>query len=462
MIAHKSYVENMITKAKSSSKLLLVLGIFAFLTFYLPKYANADQIADQKEDLRNQLSQVEAEIADLENNIATTKKTQRTLEGDLSILTNEINKIYLEQKAIDLTIKELAEEITYKNKEIGDLSIELDQKRGLLEEAIKELDEFDRISWLELLLKGGNMSDFFSQVQNIYNIQKKVNIFIQSIDQIKGSLETEKTAYEDQKKENEQLKSLRSIQQSSLERKKTEKNTLLAKTKGDQKKYSAALSVSQKEIQTIKQQLYKLESVGVAMSFEEAYGYAKFVGEKTGVRPAFILGIFQVESRMGTYVGGGNWYKDMYQCYIKLGKRSRAEAEKNAFFAITDSLGLDPDAMPVSKEPYYGCGGAMGAGQFLPTTWLGYKNQVASLTGHNPPSPWNVEDAFTATSIKLAGNGANSQTAAGERKAAGMYIAGARWQSSVARNYSNQVLEWADFYQDQINKIESGPVALNK
>ena len=438
-----------ITLLKRSSKLIMMLGIFVFVV----NAAHAETTDQQKADLRNQISDIEAQIQEYDTKINETKKEQNSLKREVSLLENQIYKQQLEIKAINLSLQEVEENMTEKNQEILDLDAELDQKKSLLEEAILELDKYDKVSWFDLILKGGNISDILGQVQSIYQIQRQVNAFIQSIDTLKGSLESEKSNLNDKKRDLVRLQSLNSLQRSSLESKKTEKNKLIQETKGNEQKYQNLKKLSAKEITTIKQQLYKLESVGVAMSFEEAYEKAKFAGEKTGIRPAFILGIFQVESRMGTYVGGGNWQKDLYQCYINLGKRSRAEQEKKAFLEITSSLGLNPDSMPVSKKPYYGCGGAMGAAQFLPSTWLGYKNQIMSLTGHNPPSPWNIEDAFVASSILLSNNGANSQTTAGEREAAGRYIAGGNWKKSVAQSYARQVLEWADFYQGQIDAI---------
>ncbi len=435
---------------KKSSKFILILGIFAF-TF---NTAHAQENTEQKkEELRNQLSKIEAQIQEYDSKIYKIKKEQNSLKKEVRVLDNQIYKQQLEIKAINLSLLETESEIKEKNQEITDLDKELSKKRALLQEAILELDNYDKISWFEILLNGGNISDILGQIQSIYQLQKEVNIFIKNIDSLKENLELEQNSLKERKRDIERLQSLNSIQRESLKRKKINKNILIKKTKGSERRYKKLKKLSSKEIQTIKQQLYKLESVGISMSFEEAYQKAKFAGGKTGIRPAFLLGIFQVESRMGTYIGGGNWQKDLYQCYINLGKRSRAEREKNAFLEITSSLGLNPDSMPVSRKPNYGCGGAMGAAQFLPSTWLGYKKQIMSLTGNNPPSPWNIEDAFVASSILLSNNGANTRTIAGERKAAAKYIAGSRWKRSVAQRYASQVLEWAEFYQNQINAI---------
>jgi len=34
----------------------------------------------------------------------------------------------------------------------------------------------------------------------------------------------------------------------------------------------------------------------------------------------------------------------------------------------------------------------MGPAQFIPSTWMGYKDKVAALTGKNPPNPWDIRD----------------------------------------------------------------------
>jgi membrane-bound lytic murein transglycosylase B len=178
------------------------------------------------------------------------------------------------------------------------------------------------------------------------------------------------------------------------------------------------------------------------MTLEEALAHAEFAASKTGVRPAFLLAVLKKESSWGTNVGTGFWKSDMHP-------RDHA-----AFMAICQELNFDPNTMPVSRKPSYGWGGAMGPAQFLPSVWQSYKSRIADLTGHNPPNPWNIDDAFTASAIKLSNNGASGKTYNTEWKAAMLYFAGSRWNKAVYRFYGDSVMEFASTLQQQIDAIK--------
>jgi len=249
----------------------------------------------------------------------------------------------------------------------------------------------------------------------------------------------EKENLEADKAEQEQLKRIQSRQKTDLGNSKKQKQKLLDQTKGQEKTYQQLLSKAREDLDKIRNQPYNL-AMGFKMTFEEALKSATPAAQLTGVRAAFLMAILKIESDWGGNVGTGNWRTDMHS------------RDFNAFEMITSALGLNPDSTPVSKKPYYGWGGAMGPAQFLPTTWLLYADAVANLTGHRPASPWNIEDAFTASGLMLAESGANKQTYASEVKAAKMYIAGSRWNRSLtARIYANNVMAEASRIQKDID-----------
>ncbi|MEK7520061.1 MAG: hypothetical protein AAB581_02355 [Patescibacteria group bacterium] len=398
-------------------------------------------VSEQKQTLRGQLKEIEQQINEYQESIATTKQEQKSLNQEIGVLDKQVKKQQLQIREIDLSLADVEDDIRTKTAEIDSLEGQLAERRQLLLASVRRLNEYDGTSAVSLFLRSESISVFFSQMRYLKNIQNNINQFIANIDDIRTNLEEQKTDLEGKRSDIVRLRGLSGLQKTALEQKQKEKQTLLVQTKGQQKLYEAGIKKSQKDITLIKQQLFVLESVGISMSFEEALAKAKFSGEKTGVRPAFLLAIFQVESKLGTYIGGGSWKVDM------------KPQERQSFLVVTGKLGLDPDTTPVSKRPSYGWGGAMGAAQFLPSTWLAYEEQIASLTGNNPPSPWNIEDAFMGSAIKLVSNGAGTRAYKDEHKAAAMYLGGSNYKKSVAQAYANNVMDWAEYYQGQIDAI---------
>jgi membrane-bound lytic murein transglycosylase B len=181
---------------------------------------------------------------------------------------------------------------------------------------------------------------------------------------------------------------------------------------------------------------------------DEAIAAAKYASDKTGVRTPFLLGVLRVESNLGQNVGGGRYKTDMNP------------AQHANFQNICKDLGLKATDMPVSRRVCYntkskdGCGGwggAMGPAQFMPSTWMGYKDKVAKVTGNNPPNPWNIKDALVAMGLKLSSvAGVTSGKESAERQAAAMYLAGGAWQRYSW--YGDRVMYYADGFEKYIKE----------
>ena len=84
---------------------------------------------------------------------------------------------------------------------------------------------------------------------------------------------------------------------------------------------------------------------------------------------------------------------------------------------------------------------------------MAYEAEVARLTGHNPPDPWNIEDAFTAAALKLARGGASSKTRAGEMRAARAYIGGSpNCSRSICNHYANLVVDKVEDIEQELQR----------
>jgi len=411
----------------------------AYLFFAQISFAATDT-ATIKDSLRSQIEEIEKQIKDYQTAVDSKKNEAQTLSSEIKKMDTDIKKVELEIKKTELILKEMEGEIEIRANKISGIDSFLSQRKILLRETIREIQESEGSSLLEIILEKKQFSEFFSEIKNLQDIYNRLQSIYQELRDSKRESEIEKAAYEEERQGQLALKAIQKIQQKDLKEKIEGRKRLLQVTKGQEASYQSLLKSTKKTVAEIKKQLFMLE--GMSITFEEALSYAKFASEKTGVRAALLLAVLTIETKLGTDLGKGSWRVDM------------KSGDREAFKQICEKLNLDPDLMPVSRKPSYGWGGAMGPGQFLPRTWLIYEKEVANLTGHNPPNPWDLKDAFVATAVKLSKAGASSRTYDGERKSVLQFFAGSNWKNSAYAWYGDNVMRQAETYQKQIDILD--------
>lgn len=442
--------KNIISSQLSLFLLAIVVMIFGFLYLYSNVYAQ-DGDAAKRADIELKIQVLETQSQDLDNQLQGIQTQNRSLENEKRSIDTEVKKRELEIKRLSLLIDQSNMQIEQKNIDVTTLTKNIADGQKALSASLFLLYVYDQDNTLVNLLKNKSLSDYFSNVSNVEKTQSTVGDKLQQFRDDRQQLEQQKTDLLSFKSEQQDLEALQEVERRALAQKKKEKEDLIQLTKGKESVFQQLLKSKKQDIASLRTQLFYLEKTGVTA--ENAVGAADFAAKKAGIRTAFLLALLEVETgknfedgviSAGTRVGTGSWKKDLYDCYVNIGKTSTAESEKNAFLDITSRLNLNPDTMPVSKKPSYGCGGAMGPAQFLPSTWKRYESKVTELTGHANPNPWDVEDSFTAAAVLLADAGADSKTPTGEVSAAKVYISGhPDCGRSVCNWYANQILALA-------------------
>lgn len=419
-------------------KFLILLAISSWLLALGSFAAIRDEITERQ----RQIKELQQQIEEYQQQVDINRSQTRTLETEIAGLNAQIRQIELTIKSLELSIYQTSDEISDTELKIADTESKISIHKEAISQFLKLIYQNDQKTLTEVLLSNESLSDFFTVIDSIRANQDKLYLVIQEMKKLKSELEERQEELEGKKSDFERLRRLEALEKGSLDQNKSAKNKILKDTKGQESKFQELIKKSQKDIEAIRSQITYLQQYGV--SAEEAVKFGNLAAIATGIRPAFLIAILEIESGLGRNVGTGNWLDDMYQCYLRLRKPSRAETEKTAFFEIINKLGLDPNTVRVSREPNYGCGGALGPAQFLPSTWLAYEEEAARLTGHNPPNPWDIGDAFTASAIKLARGGATSKDKTGETRAAKAYISGKpTCASRICNYYANAVLRKA-------------------
>lgn len=411
---------------------------------------NAD--LQEEIDARNrQIEQLQQQIDEYQKLIDENSDKARTLSGEVSRLNAVIGRVQLEIKSLNLAIGQTDSEIQQTQTEILSAEEKLDLHRAALASYIRALDQTDKESLTEVLLKNGRLSDFFDSLKNLEDTQSNLQNTIVDIKELKMEMENKKEQLGDKLTELERLNNLQQQQKRNLDQEKSTKDKLLKDTKGQEAKFQELVKKSIKDIEVIRAQVTYLQQNGV--SVEDAIKYGQLAAIAAGIRPAFLIAVLEVESGLGRNVGRCNREGDPPSKSWRVIMHSR---DHQPFVQITSSLGLNIDTTAVSCPQYvngrqYGWGGAMGPAQFIPSTWMGYKDEVARITGRSPANPWNIEDAFTASALKLAKGGATSKTRAGEVAASKAYYSGRSTCSSAPCNsYANAIQNKARIIEENL------------
>ncbi|KKS78094.1 MAG: Peptidase, M23 family [Parcubacteria group bacterium GW2011_GWC1_43_11b] len=419
-------------------------------------FAQTEDQAAREARLRAELSVVEKEIADQTGLLRTKQKETASVQRDIDILNIKIKTAQLNIKARQVEISRLGTDIGKKEKTIGALVSKIDREKMSLAELLRHARNLDDSSAIEVALSDKQVTDFFVDLTAFHFVQEAVADSFQVIRGTKKETEKQKVVLEDKRDVEINAKKAIEMEKAKIEELNKQKNVLLRLNKAQEGAYKSVIAEKQKEKTRILNALFKLrDSKGI--SFGQALEYANQVSKKIGIRPAFLLAIITQESdinsgTLGVNVGTCNRPQDS-QKWRDVMKPTR---DYEPFLRITQSLGIDPDTIPVSCPYGSGYGGAMGPAQFIPSTWELYIGRISAITGNKPPNPWNAEDAFAASGLLLVDNGAIGGNYAAERKAALKYYAGGNW--SLAKNafYGDQVMAKASKYQAMIETLQGG------
>jgi peptidoglycan hydrolase CwlO-like protein len=451
--------------------LFILLG-----TFIAPIAAGAQSatqaVATRQQQLQSQLDSIESQIAVQQQLLDTAQGQHQTLQTQIDVFDAEIKKTQLQIQAINLTITQLNGNIGTHDQTLSQLSAQLDAEKESLAQIMRQTQMLDSYSAVSVALGSKDVSGLFGDLDAFASIKSSLADSFSQIQQTSSSTEVEKEALQSQLAEQEQLRTVAQLAKQSVQAQEVDKQKLLTETKGIEANYQKLIATNQKTAAQIRSELFTLRD-SAAIPFGEALAYAQAAEKATGTRAAVTLGVLKQETNLGENLGTGTWRVDMAPA-----------RDQPVFVYITQTLGLDPDKMPVSKKPWYGWGGAMGPGQFIPSTWVCYggfvnantgtctpngianfwagpwqyvasKDRVRKLLGANAPSnPWSPQVAIMATAMLMADNGASAQTPAAERLAALRYFAGYSGASNPAYAfYGDGVMGFAAQFQQDIDQL---------
>lgn len=441
-------------------KLFVVISIFLILllsgsTYFV--YAQTDK-EKEKAALEKELKELELQIAEANRGITATEAEKQSLQYQIRKLQNEINSLSAQINRNRVIIQSLGLKINDTQGSIVKTTEKINKSQEDLAETLRILNMEGKTSVLEIIISENNLSSVFSSLNSLERLSGETKVILDEVRELRRSLQGYKEELEVDRSETEKIAKIQEAQKIQEEQARAERQRLYGLTEAEYQKQVAEKQKLEEQAEEIRRRIFELAGLPEdvqAPTFKEAYDIAKWVESLTGIRPAFLLSILQQESSFGKNVG---------QCHIadttsgasvhihtgqKYSNGIHPTRDIPPFLVITSELGRDPLKTPVSCPLSYGYGGAMGPAQFIPSTWMMYKDRLKGLLGR-PANPWSIRDSFLASGVLLTDSGAKSKTKEGEWRAAMIYFSGGTTNSNYFW-YADQVIARADRFENEID-----------
>ncbi len=239
----------------------IVILILAFFVFH--SGANASKI----NDLKNQIEQRSNQIANIEKDIKKYRQQIDSVTGEKNTLKNELYRLELNAKALNSSIYLTQKKIEESGLNIERLGIEISgktddisQRKKIMGEIIRQMNELESRSLVEISLANDSFSDFFGDLERMKNIQKNIKDNLNDIRATITVLSQKKGQEQIEKKKQESLKSQLLDQKYLVNRNKAVKNSLLKKTQNKELNYRKLLKERLAKKEAFERELAEMES----------------------------------------------------------------------------------------------------------------------------------------------------------------------------------------------------------
>lgn len=402
----------------------VVFSLFLVFSCSAPITFGADE-----EDNTEETDAIQDDISDVQKKLDQESAARQKLQGELNQIQYSVNTTQQEINKTQSNIDEVEENIARYDDEIKSLEERTRLQKEILSGVLRQM-YYSQSGSIELTaINYGRNGQFLGDEDRLASIEQKIVSLMEEIRKSKADAEKKKEDLSGEKQKHEELLGFKKDQQGQLLNEKYGTQTVIAQK-------DAAIRSLQQRLSALRSTLSGF--LGESFDAKDIVTAIKFASGKTGVRKEFLMAMLDKESDLGRFTGGCTYSNTRIR-----------ESDKEIFKDICDDLDYDYKKQKVSCSLSYGYGGAMGVAQFMPSTWMGYKSAIASMTGHNPPDPWNLTDGVVGMAEKLRRAGGDDDD--GEHYAAKVYYCGgpsSSYWNTHCEAYADTVISWSYGYDD--------------
>lgn len=246
-------------KLKTKITPMLLIASFVLAPFSSIK-------ADLVEEIENQISEKSETVKNLENQAEEYKDLIKELRIEEQSLENEIELLDAQIAQFDLEIQTTQAQIEQTDLEINNLLLRIqikedgiEKQKNILKNLLREINNYDNETTLEILLKSSEFSELLNQVEYMNTVGEKIKDALDEFNLIKQELEEKKDDVIEKKNQLEELNNKLLIQKETVDAQKNAKETLLKETRGKEYRYQNLLFNVRNQRKTILGDINKLK-----------------------------------------------------------------------------------------------------------------------------------------------------------------------------------------------------------
>ena len=222
---------------------------------------------NEVDDLKQQIQQKQQEIEKLQKeaeqyraSLNESSSMAKTLNAEISRINKKIKSLEYEITINQKKIEEAQLKIRDLNNNINQTKNNIEENRKILAELVQTLNELDNQNNLVVLLKISNLSDYFSQLAYVENLQAKLIEKTTFLAKLNETLNDSLNQSEELKKQYENFQKDLTAQKEITSDIQEEKDQLLKETKNKEAAYQSLLNQTIKKQQEVEKEIEKLEA----------------------------------------------------------------------------------------------------------------------------------------------------------------------------------------------------------
>ncbi len=236
---------------KKYLSILFIVSVLIFSTI-----ARAADSTDEKK------TEIESKIQEYQKKVTDLGAQKRSLSSQIQYMDIQTNLTELKIQSTETKVTTLQHEISILTSRIDGLDNSLDKVSKLLLESVVANYKEKSMTFFDLLLDSNNARDLVKKVKYYQIARDNDQKILLQVQEAKLNFEEQKSLREKKKVELDELEKQLRAQQEELKTQKAEKESLLADTQSDEKKYQQLLQQAMAEFSAIQRAVASGSKVG--------------------------------------------------------------------------------------------------------------------------------------------------------------------------------------------------------